>query len=323
LQAFQEEEMTYIANPAYLWLLLLLPFAVALYIISGRKKRKAAMKFSSLQGIKLAQGKKSWRKDITFYLAMLALVLLVLALADPHLPLKNEKKGVNVVLVIDISGSMQATDYAPSRIEAAKASAEILLRSLKANDYAGIVVFESGATTAAYLSPSKGNVIDKLEAISPKQGRTAIGDGLLLGIDMATSIPNKRNVVILLSDGVNNDGVVQPAEAVSFAKSAQIQVNTIGMGSDGQAIIGYDMFGRPQYAELDEATLQAIAEQTGGMYYKSVDEKTLADIYSRISEDIEREKEDTSIKSLLIFSAILSLALEFYIRHGRYRILSG
>jgi len=315
--------MTFFANPVFLWLLALIPLITLLYFIAKKKKKSAAMRFSSISAIKDAsRGKGSWRKDITFYLAMLALMFLILALADLHIPLKQTKEGVNVVLVIDISGSMQATDYPPSRIEAAKASAMILLESLEPNDFAGIVVFESGATTAAYLSPDKDKVKTKLMSIQAKQGRTAIGDGLALGIDMATSIPNKKSVVILLSDGANNAGVISPEEAVSFAKTSRIQVSTIAMGSDGKTVIGYDWFGNPQYADLDEAALQAIAEATGGQYYKSVDKKTLEDIYSRLSKDIKREREETSIKDWLIAAAILVILLEQYIKFGRYRIIT-
>jgi Ca-activated chloride channel family protein len=185
----------------------------------------------------------------------------------------------------------------------------------------GIIVFESAATTAAYLSPFKDKVLDKLEGIAPREGRTAIGDGLSLGIDMASSVPNKKRVLILLSDGVNNAGVVSPAEAIAFAKASKIQVFSVGMGSEQPVVLGYDFFGNAQYAELDEATLKEIALQTGGKYYKSVDSKTLQDIYSKISKEIKREKEPTSIKNWFIILAIAIILAELYIRYGRYRII--
>jgi Ca-activated chloride channel family protein len=237
------------------------------------------------------------------------------------LPLSEKQEGVNVVLVLDVSGSMQATDYKPTRLEAAKKSAEILLDSLKPNDDAGIVTFESGATTAAYLSPYKDRVIEKLRSIKPKNGQTAIGDGLSLGIDMATSIPNKKKVVILLSDGVNNAGVISPADAVTFAKANNIQVYTIGLGSNGKTVLGYDWFGNPQYAELDESTLKGIAQQTGGKYFKSVDDKTLDGIYKNISQDIKREKEETNVKDWFFLAAVLVFLVYLYLRYGGRRII--
>jgi len=223
--------------------------------------------------------------------------------------------------VIDNSGSMQASDYTPTRLEAAKRSSAILIRNLDSKDNVGIVVFESGATTAAYLTPYKDKALEKLKAIEPREGKTAIGDGVALAIDMATSIPNKKKVVILLSDGVNNAGVVAPGEAVVFAKTLNIQVNAIGMGSVEPVVLGYDFFGRPQYAELDEATLKAIATETGGQYYKSVDDSTLDEIYANISQNIERVREETSIKDWFFAAALVVLIAYLYVIYGKYRII--
>ncbi|MFH1013191.1 MAG: VWA domain-containing protein [Thermoplasmatota archaeon] len=310
-------------DPLILLLVVCLPFLCILYRRIALKRKKAAMTFSHIGFIKTALGdkKKAKRGEILFVLTLVVLTLMILGLANPHIPLEQTKEGVNVVLVIDISGSMQATDYLPSRIEAAKTSAEILLTSLNPKDHVGIVTFESGATTAAYLSPYKENVIEKLHSILAKEGRTAIGDGLALGIDMASSIPNKKKVVILLSDGVNNAGVITPQEAIEFAKLNQIQVNVIGMGSDGKVVLGHDWMGNPVYAELDEATLRAIASETGGDYFKSVDTKTLNDIYANIGENIEREREETNIKDWFFFSAIIILLVQFYLRYGKGRII--
>lgn len=152
-------------------------------------------------------------------------------------------------------------------------------------------------------------------------GQTAIGDGLALAIDMAQSIPNRKNVVILLSDGVNNAGVITPDEAVTFAKDAKIQVFTVGLGSTQPTVLGYDWMGNPQYAELDEATLRSIAEKTGGKFFKSVDDKTLTEIYGGLNQEIKREKEETSIKDLFLCAALLLLLLELYLRYGRGRII--
>ena len=310
------------SEPARLLLLLAIPVIYYAYMIHQREKRAAALKFSNLSIIKEASNKKtSIRRDLPFYILLIAIVFLILGLADPHIPLKQAKEGVNVVLVIDDSGSMQATDYTPTRLEAAKRSAAILVRNLDPKDNVGIVVFESGATTAAYLTPYKDKALEKLKAIEPREGKTAIGDGLALAIDMATSIPNKKKVVILLSDGVNNAGVVSPAEAVQFAKTENIQVNTIGMGSNEPVVLGYDFFGRPQYAELDEATLRSIATETGGRYYKSVDDETLDEIYSGISQKIERVREETSIKDWFFGAALVVLLVYLYVIYGRYRIV--
>lgn len=315
--------MTGFGSPWVLVFLVTIPIFYYIYRNIIEKKKNEAIKFSNLGFIKSALGdkKKIKRNDMLFYLSLLALALMIIGFSNPHIPLQQEKEGVNVVLVIDVSGSMQATDYQPTRLESAKRSAEILVKSLEQKDHAGIVVFESGATTAAYLSPYKDKVIDKLQSIAPKEGKTAIGDGLGLGIDMAASIPNKKKVVILLSDGVNNAGVISPAEAVSFARLNDIQVYSVGLGSNEKVILGYDWFGRPLYAELDEATLQSIATETGGKYFKSVDDNTLDLIYKNIGEDIEREKEETNIKDWFFFAALIVFLVQLYKRYGGGRII--
>lgn len=310
-------------DPRALLLLIVVPAAYYFYRIHLKKKRASALKFSSLDIVKGAAGKRSTvREHLTFYLLLFSVSMMVVGFADPHIPWKGAREGVNVVLVIDVSGSMQATDYKPTRIEAAKKSAETLLGSLGQKDNAGIVIFESGATTAAYLTPYKDKAIEKLRSIKPHEGRTAIGDGLSMAVDMAISIPNKKKVVVLLSDGVNNAGVVSPDEAVEFARQNKIQVSTVGMGNEKPVVLGYDFFGNPQYAELDEATLRSIAEKTGGKYYKSVDEQTLQEIYSRIGKEIEREWVDTSIKDWMFAAALVALLANMYVSYGKYRIIT-
>jgi len=310
-------------EPAWLFALLLLPVLAGVYWYITRKKKQEAIAFSRIAFVKSALGdaRKSKRAHILFIVALAVIGLLVIGLADPHIPLEQTKEGTNVILVLDISGSMQANDYQPSRIEAAKTSAEQLVSSLDPKDSVGVITFQSGATTAAYLSQDKDRVKEKIAAIEPGSGETAIGDGLALGVDMAQSVPNKKSVIILLSDGVNNAGVITPDEAVALAKSAGIPVFTVGLGTTTPTVLGYDWLGNPQYAQLDEKTLQSIADQTGGKYFKSVDDKTLREVYSGLSSDIVREKEDTSIKDYFIAAALVLLALEFWLRYGRGRII--
>jgi len=310
-------------NQLVLVFLLTIPTLFYLYRKVLVKKKKAAIQFSNLSFIKSTIGNKknSKRDSFLFYISIAVVTFMIIGFADPHIPLEQTKEGVNVVLVIDVSGSMQANDYPPNRLESAKNSAEILINSLQPKDNVGIVTFETGATTAAYLSPYKDKVIEKLHDIVPHDGKTAIGDGLSLGIDMATSVPNKKKVVILLSDGVNNAGVITPAEAASFAKSNNIQVYTVGLGSKEKVVLGYDYFGQPQYAELDESTLKGIAEQSGGKYFKSVDSNTLDNVYKNISQDIKREKEETSIKDWFFAVALGLFFFQIYARYGKGRII--
>mgnify|MGYP001194317557 CR=1 FL=1 len=311
-------------DPVWLLGLFAIPVLAAMYFWIMRQKKTEAIRFSRLAFVKSALGdaKKSRRTHVLFAIAIAAIALLFIGLADPHIPLEQTREGVNVVLAIDDSGSMQATDYQPSRIEAAKSAADTLLKNLDSKDYAGVVIFESGASTVAYLSPDKDRVKEKLAAVAPRSGQTAIGDGLALAIDMAKSIPNRKSVVILLSDGVNNAGVISTDEAVTFANAAGIQVYTVGMGSSQPVVLGYDWLGNPQYAELDEATLRSIAQKTGGKYFRSVDDRTLHEIYASLNQEIIREKEETSIRDYFIGAALVLLCLGFWLRFGRDRIIA-
>ncbi|WP_292368862.1 vWA domain-containing protein [Methanoregula sp. UBA64] len=310
-------------EPAWLFALLLIPVLAGVYWYITRKKKQEAIAFSRIAFVKSALGdaRKSKRAHILFIVALAVIGLLVIGLADPHIPLEQTKEGTNVILVLDISGSMQANDYQPTRIEAAKTAAEQLVSSLDPKDSVGVVTFQSGATTAAYLSQDKDRVKEKIGAIEPSSGETAIGDGLALGVDMAQSVPNKKSVIILLSDGVNNAGVISPDEAVALAKTAGIPVFTVGLGTTTPTVLGYDWMGNPQYAQLDEKTLQSIADQTGGKYFKSVDERTLKTVYSGLSSSIVHEKEDTSIRDWFFAAALLLLIIEFWLRYGRGRII--
>lgn len=315
--------MTGFYHPEWLIALVILPALYYYYIHETKRKKQEAIVFSNIGFLKSAlHGSSQSSRPRTLLLLILASIgCIIIGLADPHIPLEQAKEGVNVVLVIDVSGSMQANDYQPTRLESAKRSAEILLKSLDIKDYAGIITFETGATSAAYLSPDKDRVIKRLRAIEPKEGATAMGDGLGLGIDMAESIPNKKKVVILLSDGVNNAGVIPPEQAAQFAREKGIQVFTIGMGSESPVVLGYDWFGNPQYAMLDEELLQSIAESTQGKYYKSVDDRTLSEIYKNLNKEINREKEETSIATWFFTLAMVFMVGEVIMRYGRRRII--
>ena len=302
--------------------LFVLPGFYYLYRFYTKTKKSNSLKFSNLQLIKSSISSQSQiRKHLPFILILVVVSLIIFGLADPRIPFENVQEGVNVVLVLDGSGSMAATDYPPTRLESAKIAAEILIDNLEPNDHAGIILFESGATTVSYLTPFKQKTIDDLQAIRQRDGATAIGDGLVLGVDMANSIPNKKKVVILLSDGDHNAGVVTPSEAVQYALQKKIQVHTIGMGSDEPVLLGTNVYGNPLYAELNEEELITIAATANGKYYKSVDNDSLNEIFEQITDDIDRELEQVSIKDWFFIAAVIILAANIYIVYGKYRIV--
>ncbi|RMW35836.1 MAG: VWA domain-containing protein [Nitrosopumilus sp.] len=306
-----------------LFLLLIIPGLYVLYAKYNSEKKDSIMKFSSLKIVKKSvMGKNFLRKHLPFVLMMGILGLAIIGLANPQIPTLSVENGINLSIVLDGSESMAATDYEPTRLDAAKNAISNLILKMGSQHNVGVVLFESGATTVSYLTPDKDKSINALSSIEQGLGATAIGDGLALGIDMASSIPDKKGVVILLSDGVHNSGFVTPEEAIEYAKNNNVQIHTIGLGSVEPVFLRDDIYGEPQYAELDEDTLVTIAQQTSGNYYKSLDDQTLNEIFVNLSSNLDYEMEYSTIRDWFIAAAIGLLLIDAYIIYGRYRIVA-
>jgi|SaaInlV_135m_DNA_3_1039749.scaffolds.fasta_scaffold28479_1 Ca-activated chloride channel family protein len=306
-----------------LFLFLLIPILIFVYHKYNSNKKKSILKFSSLKIIEKAIVKKSTiRKHIPFVLVIGVLSLIIIALANPQTVTIGVEKGVNIGIVLDGSESMAASDYKPTRLEASKNAVNSLVTKINVKNNVGVVLFETGATTISYLTPIKEKTLDSISLIQQGSGATAIGDGLSLGIDMVSSIPDKKRIIILLSDGVQNSGLVTPQQAIQYALINNVQIHTIGLGSEKPVYLRDDIYGEPQYAELDETTLRNIADSTGGSYFKSLDEKTLNQILLDLSSNMEYEKELSTIRDWFIGSAIVFLLLDIYIIYGKYRIVA-
>ena len=306
-----------------LFLFLLIPILIFVYHKYNSNKKDSILKFSSIKIIEKAIVKKNTiRKHIPFVLVMVVLSLIIIALANPQTITMGVEKGVNIGIVLDGSESMAASDYKPTRLEAAKNAVNSLVTKINVKNNVGVVLFETGATTISYLTPIKEKTLDSISLIQQGSGATAIGDGLSLGIDMVSSIPDKKRIIILLSDGVQNSGLVTPQQAIQYALINNVQIHTIGLGSEKPVYLRDDIYGEPQYAELDETTLRNIADSTGGSYFKSLDEKTLNQILLDLSSNMEYEKELSTIRDWFIGSAIVFLLLDIYIIYGKYRIVA-
>ena len=305
-----------------LFLFLLIPILVFVYHKYNSNKKDSILKFSSIKIIEKAIVKKSTiRKHIPFVLVIVVLSLIIIALANPQTITMGVEKGVNIGIVLDGSESMAASDYKPTRLEAAKNAVNSLVTKINVKNNVGVVLFETGATTISYLTPIKEKTLDSISLIQQGSGATAIGDGLSLGIDMVSSIPDKKRVIILLSDGIQNSGLVTPQQAIQYALINNVQIHTIGIGSEKPVYLRDDIYGEPQYAELDETTLRDVSDSTGGSYFKSLDEETLNQILLDLSSDMEYEKELSTIRDWFIGSAIAFLLLDMYIIYGKYRIV--
>ena len=305
-----------------LFLFLLIPILVFVYHKYNSNKKDSILKFSSIKIIEKAIVKKNTiRKHIPFVLVMVVLSLIIIALANPQTITMGVEKGVNIGIVLDGSESMAASDYKPTRLEAAKNAVNSLVTKINVKNNVGVVLFETGATTISYLTPIKEKTLDSISLIQQGSGATAIGDGLSLGIDMVSSIPDKKRVIILLSDGIQNSGLVTPQQAIQYALINNVQIHTIGIGSEKPVYLRDDIYGEPQYAELDETTLRDVSGSTGGSYFKSLDEETLNQILLDLSSNMEYEKELSTIRDWFIGSAIAFLLLDMYIIYGKYRIV--
>ena len=304
-----------------LFLFLLIPVLIFVYYKYNTGKKESILKFSTLKVIKQTNTKNNViRKHSPFVLIILVLSLIIIALANPQIVTMGAEKGINIGIVLDGSESMAASDYNPTRLEAAKKAINSLIEKTPNTNNVGVVVFETGAGTISYLTPVKENTINSISSIQQGTGATAIGDGLSLGLDMVSSILDKKRVIILLSDGIHNSGLVTPEQATQYAILNNVQVHTIGIGSENPVYLRDDIYGEPQYAELDELALQEIAKSTGGMYFKSLDDKTLNEILLELNANLEYEKELSTIRDWFIGSAIIVLLIDIYIIYGRFRI---
>jgi Ca-activated chloride channel family protein len=306
-----------------LFLFLLIPLLIFIYYRYDSNNKKSILKFSSLKIIKKIDVKKHViRKHIPFLLVIIVLSLVIMALANPQIVTTGVQKGINLGIVLDGSESMAASDYKPTRLEAAKNAVNSLVEKTSEKNNVGVVLFETGAGTTSYLTPVKEKTLNSISLIQQGNGATAIGDGLSLGVDMVSAILDKKRVIILLSDGIQNSGLVSIEQATQYAIINNVQVHTIGIGSEKPVYIRDDIYGEPQYAELDEDTLKNISSSTGGSYFKSLDEQTLNEIVLELNSNIEYETELSTIRDWFIGSAIGFLLLNIYIIYGKYRIVT-
>ena len=304
-----------------LFLFLLIPVLVYIYYKYNSNKKESILKFSTLKIIKKTNAKNNLiRKHIPFLLIIIVFSLIIIALANPQIVTLGSEKGVNLGIVLDGSESMAVSDYEPTRLDAAKRAITSLVTKTSETNNVGVVLFETGAGTISYLTPVKQKTLDSISSIQQGTGATAIGDGLSLGIDMVSSILDKKRVIILLSDGIHNSGLVSPEQATQYAILNNVQVHTIGIGSNEPVYLRDDIYGDPQYAELDEQTLQDIASSTGGNYFKSLDEQGLNEILLELNTNLEYETELSTIRDWFIGSAIIILLIDIYIIYGKFRI---
>ncbi|WOP16821.1 VWA domain-containing protein [Ottowia sp. SB7-C50] len=325
--------------PQFLWLLLLLPLLVLLYVWLQRRRRKLAVRYASLSVVRQALGKgPDWRRHVPPLLMLLALGALLLASARPVAVVALPSNQQTIILAMDVSGSMRATDVQPTRLEAAQAAAKTFLKELPRDVKVGIVAFAGSAQVAQLPTVNREDLVTAIDRFQ-LQRATATGNAIV--ISLATLFPNagielqqlssdrmrggmgrsldqappKQNefipvppgsytsaAVIMLTDGQRTTGV-DPLEAAKMAADRGVKIYTVGIGTVDGETIGFE--GWSMRVRLDEETLKAIAHKTAAEYYYAGTAQDLNKVYQNLSSRLTLEKKETEVSALLALAGAL------------------
>jgi Ca-activated chloride channel family protein len=322
------------ANPEFFWLLLLLPLAILWYFFK-RQEQSASLKISSLEGFSSATILPKL-KPLLYIFRVLALAAIIVAMARPQTEDISTRtkttKGIDIVMAIDVSSSMLARDLKPNRLAALKEVAADFIRQ-RPNDRIGLVAYAGEAFTKTPITSDKAIVLNSLREITYGQ----LNDGTAIGMGLATSVNRLKEskaiskIIILLTDGVNNSGFIEPQTAADLAIEYGIKSYTIGLGTNGNALspIAYNADGSFRYGmrqvEIDEKLLQEIADATGGKYFRATDNEKLEAIYDEINklekteiEEFKYYKYEEKFRPWVLLAGAL-LMLEWVFRNTLFR----
>ena len=328
-------ENIYFLNPNFLWMFMLLP-GLIFWEFYSHKNKQAYLQLSNLSALKRKTLRVIFR-PILFILRIAVLSFIIIALARPQTSETSIKsktnKGIDIVMAIDVSSSMLAQDLKPNRLSALKRVASNFIDD-RISDRIGLVIYAGESYTLTPITSDKKIIKNSLSEI---QYQGLIEDGTAIGMGLATSVNRlkdskaKSKVIILLTDGVNNSGFIDPKIASELANEFQIKTYTIGIGSNGtaKAPIGILPNGNFQYGmtkvEIDEPLLKSIADVTGGQYFRATDNEKLAQIYSVINKLEKTEIEEFKYTNYdekyrpFIIVAIILIVLEFILRNTFFR----
>jgi Ca-activated chloride channel family protein len=323
-------------NPEFFWLFLLIPIA-AMWLFWKKNQQSATLKISSTQGFKDSNTLLTRLKPLLNVMRLLALSSLIVAMARPRtVDISNQTKttrGIDIVMAIDVSGSMLAKDLRPNRMEALKRVAADFVDE-RPNDRIGLVVYASEAYTKTPVTSDKAVILEAIKSIkydTVLQDGTGIGMGLATAVNRLKDSKAKSKVIILLTDGVNNAGFIEPETAADIAKQYGIKVYTIGIGTNGMAESPYAQAPNGQIlfqmmkVEIDEQLLRNIARKTDGKYFRATSNSKLAEIYASINkletteiEELKFYDYDEKFRPFVWLAGFLIL-LEIGLRNTVYR----
>jgi len=323
-------------HPEFLWLLSLLPL---LAILRGRRSAAPALVFSSTSIVaSLAEGRRTGPGHILAALRLLGLGLLILAFARPQLgntTTEIEASGIDILLAVDVSGSMEALDFtlkgkAANRLDVVKSVMHTFVDE-RPNDRIGLLAFSGRPYMVSPLTLDHDWLLKRLDSLSigMVEDGTAIGTAIGSGLNRLRDREAKSRIMILLTDGMNNAGTVPPLVAAEAAETLGIKVYTIGAGTRGEAPMPVtDQFGRKRLmrvaVDIDDETLGQVAEMTGGRYFRATDTKSLEKVYGEINtmetttRTIKKFENYRELFSWFVFAALFFLSAEILI--GRKRL---
>jgi len=282
-------------NPEYFFLLALIPIVV-LWNYFNKNKINNSIRFSNTNAFEGINNFYSILKSSLKIMRLVSLVLIIIALARPQVIDTSTRvktnSGIDIIMAIDVSASMLAKDLKPNRLDALKNVADEFIKN-RVSDRIGLVEYAGESYTKTPLTTDKSIILQSLREIKYNniiEGGTAIGMGLATSVNRIKDSKAKSKVIILLTDGVNNAGFIDPITAAELAKEFQIKIYSIGLGTNGLALspVGIDVRGKFNYAnvqvEIDEKLLTQISEMTGGKYFRATDNNRLEEIYSDINK---------------------------------------
>jgi Ca-activated chloride channel family protein len=324
------------AEPLFLYLLLIVPAMIGYYIFR-QQKATASLRMPGLQPFEgTASTFRVWLRHFLFAMRAAGITLLIIVLARPQSTNRFQNvstEGIDIVLALDISGSMLARDFKPDRLEASKNVATEFI-SGRPYDRMGLVVFSGESFTQCPLTTDHAVLINLMREIQSGmiEDGTAIGMGLATAVNRIKDSQAKSKVIILLTDGVNNRGEIAPATAAGIAKTYGIRVYTIGVGTQGMAPYPVNTPFGIQYqnmpVEIDEGILKEISSTTGGKYFRATDNNKLVQVYNEIDKlekskidvkQFSRKDEKYLVPALIAFCL---LAMEIFIRNTLFRNLT-
>jgi Ca-activated chloride channel family protein len=324
------------AQPAFLYLLLAVPLMIAFYVLR-QHKASASVRVPGLQPFENSGSTfRHWLRHTFFALRTAAAGLLIIVLARPQTTDNFQDistEGIDIVLTLDISGSMLARDFKPDRLEASKNVATEFITG-RPYDRIGLVVFSGESFTQCPLTTDHAVLINLLREMKSGmiEDGTAIGEGLATAVNRIKDSETKSKVIILLTDGVNNRGIIAPLTAAEIAKTYGIRVYTIGVGTQGVAPYPVQTPFGIQYqdmpVEIDETVLMQIAQMTDGRYFRATDNEKLVQVYSEIDKmeksriDVRQFKireEKYLLPALIAFCLII---LELVVRNTLFKNLT-